>query len=131
MLRGIMLLVCVCAAVITGAAARQDSGNFLDSSWPHARWDKFRDEAGSWIPGKPLDQALDPAKDPCLKIKCGRHKQCVAEDYKTPTCVSQASDFGHTNCNRKCAECEGTTRQQQQTANVLMKEENKGTIKRG
>lgn len=33
--------------------------------------------------------ALDPAKDPCLKIKCGRHKVCVAEGYQTPTCVSQ------------------------------------------
>lgn len=32
---------------------------------------------------------LDPAKDPCLKIKCSRHKVCVAEDYKTATCVSQ------------------------------------------
>ncbi|XP_026798955.1 testican-3 isoform X1 [Pangasianodon hypophthalmus] len=91
MLRAVMLLVCVCAAVITGAAARQDNGNFLDDKWLTARWDKFRDEPGSWNPGKPLDQALDPAKDPCLKVKCGRHKQCVAEDYKTPTCVSQTS----------------------------------------
>lgn len=32
---------------------------------------------------------LDPAKDPCLKIKCSRHKVCVAEDYKTASCVSQ------------------------------------------
>ncbi|KAK2865607.1 hypothetical protein Q7C36_001663 [Tachysurus vachellii] len=93
MLRTVMLLVCVCvcAAVITGAAARQNNGNFLDDKWLTARWDKFRDEPGSWNPGKPLDQALDPAKDPCLKIKCGRHKQCVAEDHKTPTCVSQTS----------------------------------------
>ncbi|XP_076848296.1 testican-3-like isoform X1 [Brachyhypopomus gauderio] len=45
-------------------------------------------EPGSWNPGKPFDQALDPAKDPCLKIKCGRHKRCVAEDYRTPTCIS-------------------------------------------
>ncbi|XP_060772576.1 testican-3 [Neoarius graeffei] len=90
MLRAVMLLVCVCAAaVITGAAARQDNANFLDDKWLTARWDKFRDEPASWNPGKPLDQALDPAKDPCLKIKCGRHKQCVTEDYKTPTCVSQ------------------------------------------
>ncbi|XP_053475244.1 testican-3 [Ictalurus furcatus] len=91
MLRAVMLLVCVCAAVITGAAARQDNGNFLDDKWLTARWDKFRDEPGSWTPEKPLDQALDPAKDPCLKVKCGRHKQCVADDNKTPTCVSQTS----------------------------------------
>lgn len=43
MLRAVMLLVCVCAAVVTGAAARQDNGNFLDDKWLTARWDKFRD----------------------------------------------------------------------------------------
>uniref|UniRef100_A0A3B5LFA2 Uncharacterized protein n=1 Tax=Xiphophorus couchianus TaxID=32473 RepID=A0A3B5LFA2_9TELE len=46
-------------------------------------------EPGTWTPSKPFDQALDPAKDPCLKIKCSRHKVCVAEDYKTASCVSQ------------------------------------------
>ncbi|KAJ0051218.1 hypothetical protein NL108_016295, partial [Boleophthalmus pectinirostris] len=46
-------------------------------------------EPRAWNPPKPFDQALDPAKDPCLKIKCSRHKVCVAEDYKTATCVSQ------------------------------------------
>lgn len=98
MLRAALLLVCVCAGVcvcsaaLPGASGRGDSGNFLDDKWLTGRWDKFRDEVeepGSWIPGKPFDQALDPSKDPCLKIKCSRHKQCVAEDYKTPTCVSQ------------------------------------------
>lgn len=34
-------------------------------------------------------QGLDPAKDPCHKIKCGHHKVCVSQDYKTATCVSQ------------------------------------------
>ncbi|KAF5902232.1 testican-3 isoform X1 [Clarias magur] len=91
MLGAVMLLVCVFAAVITGAAARPDNGNFLDDKWLSDRWDKFRDEPGSWNPGKPFGPALDPAKDPCLKIKCGRHKQCVAENHKTPTCVSQTS----------------------------------------
>ncbi|XP_030643939.1 testican-3 isoform X1 [Chanos chanos] len=85
-------LVCVCAVVcgqVSGASARTDNGNFLDDKWLTGRWDKFRDEPGTWNPGKPFDQALDPAKDPCQKIKCGRHKVCVAEDYQTPTCVSQ------------------------------------------
>ncbi|KAJ3614889.1 hypothetical protein NHX12_018458, partial [Muraenolepis orangiensis] len=46
-------------------------------------------EPRTWTPSKPMDQGLDPTKDPCLKIKCGRHKVCVAEDYKTATCISQ------------------------------------------
>ncbi|XP_035385973.1 testican-3 isoform X1 [Electrophorus electricus] len=88
-----VVLACVCAVVITGASARNDNGNFLDDKWLTGRWDKFRDEVeepGSWNPGKPFDQALDPAKDPCLKVKCSRNKRCVAEDYRTPTCVSQS-----------------------------------------
>ncbi|GLD66924.1 testican-3-like isoform X1 [Lates japonicus] len=54
------------------------------------------EEPGTWTPSKPFDQGLDPAKDPCLKIKCSRHKVCVAEDYKTATCVSQSKPSGLT-----------------------------------
>ncbi|XP_071371155.1 testican-3 isoform X2 [Centroberyx affinis] len=85
-------LLCVYAVAFGHVSARSDSGNFLDDKWLAGRWDKFRDEVeepGTWTPTKPFDQGLDPAKDPCLKIKCGRHKVCVAEDYKTATCVSQ------------------------------------------
>ncbi|KAL2098308.1 hypothetical protein ACEWY4_007515 [Coilia grayii] len=86
------VLLCVCAFAcgpVSGTAARPDNGNFLDDKWLGGRWDKFRDEPGTWNTGKPFDQALDPAKDPCQKVKCGRHKVCVTEDYNTPTCVSQ------------------------------------------
>ncbi|KAA8594808.1 hypothetical protein FQN60_011943 [Etheostoma spectabile] len=82
-------LLCVCAVAFGHVSARSDSGNFLDDKWLAGRWDKFRDEPGTWTPSKPFDQGLDPAKDPCLKIKCSRHKVCVAEDSKTATCVSQ------------------------------------------
>uniref|UniRef100_F6U9A1 Keratinocyte differentiation associated protein n=1 Tax=Ornithorhynchus anatinus TaxID=9258 RepID=F6U9A1_ORNAN len=39
-------------------------------------WNKFRDDDyfRNWNPNKPFDQALDPAKDPCLKVKCSPHK---------------------------------------------------------
>uniref|UniRef100_A0A672L3D3 SPARC (osteonectin), cwcv and kazal like domains proteoglycan 3 n=1 Tax=Sinocyclocheilus grahami TaxID=75366 RepID=A0A672L3D3_SINGR len=104
-----LVLVGVCALLIAGASARNDNGNFLDDKWLTGRWDKFRDEPGTWSPGKPFDQALDPAKDPCLKIKCGRHKVCVAEDYQTPTCVSQRRmSFKDMNMNSpllKCKRC--------------------------
>ncbi|KAK6324376.1 hypothetical protein J4Q44_G00037180 [Coregonus suidteri] len=81
-------VLCVCA-IAGGVSARSDSWNFLDDKWLTARWDKFRDEPGTWNPGKPFDQGLDPDKDPCLKIKCSRHKVCVAENYQTAACVSQ------------------------------------------
>uniref|UniRef100_A0A8C1YZC2 SPARC (osteonectin), cwcv and kazal like domains proteoglycan 3 n=1 Tax=Cyprinus carpio TaxID=7962 RepID=A0A8C1YZC2_CYPCA len=104
-----LVLVGVCALLIAGASARNDNGNFLDDKWLTGRWDKFRDEPGTWSPGKPFDQALDPAKDPCLKIKCGRHKVCVAEGYQTPTCVSQRRmSFKDMNLNSpllKCKRC--------------------------
>ncbi|XP_059409894.1 testican-3-like isoform X1 [Carassius carassius] len=104
-----LVLVSVCALLIAGASARNDNGNFLDDKWLTGRWDKFRDvsaEPGTWSPGKPFDQALDPAKDPCLKIKCGRHKVCVAEDYQTPTCVSQRRmSFKDMNMNSQLLKC--------------------------
>ncbi|KAK2510267.1 Spock1 [Columba guinea] len=34
-------------------------------------------------------QALDPSKDPCLKVKCSPHKVCVTHDYETAICVSR------------------------------------------
>ncbi|XP_008315332.1 testican-3 isoform X1 [Cynoglossus semilaevis] len=83
-------LLCVCA--FGYVSARSDSGNFLDDKWLTGRWDRFRDEVeepGTWATSKAFDQGLDPAKDPCLKIKCSRHKVCVTEDYKTATCVSK------------------------------------------
>ncbi|XP_036372691.1 testican-3 isoform X1 [Megalops cyprinoides] len=88
-------LLCVCAVAccqVLPAAARSDGGNFLDDKWLTGRWDKFRDEVeepGTWNPGKPFDQALDPAKDPCQKVKCSHHKVCVAQGHQTASCVSQ------------------------------------------
>lgn len=82
-------VLCVSFVAFGQISARSDNGNFLDDKWLAGRWDKFRDEPGTWTLTKPFDQALDPAKDPCLKIKCGRHKVCVAEDYKTASCISQ------------------------------------------
>uniref|UniRef100_A0A8B9ZUP1 SPARC (osteonectin), cwcv and kazal like domains proteoglycan 3 n=1 Tax=Anas zonorhyncha TaxID=75864 RepID=A0A8B9ZUP1_9AVES len=109
MLKAAAALVCVCAAAwcspaLAAAAAaaggRPDSGNFLDDKqWlttisqydkEVGQWNKFRDDDyfRTWSPGKPFDQALDPAKDPCLKMKCSRHKVCVAQDQQTAVCIS-------------------------------------------
>ncbi|XP_038628198.1 testican-1 isoform X2 [Tachyglossus aculeatus] len=80
--------------------AANPHGNFLDNDrWlstvsqydKDKYWNKFRDDDyfRSWNPNKPFDQALDPAKDPCLKVKCSPHKVCVTHDYRTATCVSR------------------------------------------
>ncbi|XP_012880109.1 PREDICTED: testican-3 isoform X5 [Dipodomys ordii] len=104
-------VVCVCVAAWCGqalaaavalaaAGGRSDGGNFLDDQqWlttisqydkEVGQWNKFRDDDyfRTWSPGKPFDQALDPAKDPCLKMKCSRHKMCITQDSQTAVCVS-------------------------------------------
>nr|XP_032632538.1 testican-3 isoform X2 [Chelonoidis abingdonii] len=101
--------MCVCAAawysqgLAAAAGGRSDPGNFLDDKqWlttvsqydkEVGQWNKFRDEVEddyfrTWSPGKPFDQALDPATDPCLKMKCSRHKVCIAQDQQTAVCIS-------------------------------------------
>ncbi|XP_052018216.1 testican-3 isoform X4 [Apodemus sylvaticus] len=104
-------LLCVCAAAwcsqtlaaaaaVAVAGGRSDGGNFLDEKqWlttisqydkEVGQWNKFRDDDyfRTWSPGKPFDQALDPAKDPCLKTKCSRHKVCITQDAQTALCIS-------------------------------------------
>ncbi|XP_043925775.1 testican-1 [Protopterus annectens] len=51
--------------------------------------EKKDDYFRNWNPNKPFDQALDPSKDPCLKVKCSQHKVCVTHDYQTAICVSR------------------------------------------
>uniref|UniRef100_A0A673SKY9 SPARC (osteonectin), cwcv and kazal like domains proteoglycan 3 n=1 Tax=Suricata suricatta TaxID=37032 RepID=A0A673SKY9_SURSU len=104
-------VLCVCAAAwcsqalaaaaaVAVAGGRSDGGNFLDDKqWlttisqydqEVGQWNKFRDDDyfHTWSPGKAFDQALDPAKDPCLKMKCSRHKVCIAQDSQTAVCIS-------------------------------------------
>uniref|UniRef100_A0A8C7C0E1 SPARC (osteonectin), cwcv and kazal like domains proteoglycan 3 n=1 Tax=Neovison vison TaxID=452646 RepID=A0A8C7C0E1_NEOVI len=104
-------VLCVCAAAwcsqalaaaaaVAAAGGRSDGGNFLDDKqWlttisqydkEVGQWNKFRDDDyfHTWSPGKAFDQALDPAKDPCLKMKCSRHKVCIAQDSQTAVCIS-------------------------------------------
>ncbi|XP_058166134.1 testican-3 isoform X4 [Dasypus novemcinctus] len=104
-------VLCVCAAAwcsqalaaaaaVAAAGGRSDGGNFLDDKqWlttisqydkEVGQWNKFRDDDyfRTWSPGKPFDQALDPAKNPCLKMKCNRHKVCIAQDPQTAVCIS-------------------------------------------
>uniref|UniRef100_A0A452V2S3 Testican-3 n=2 Tax=Ursus maritimus TaxID=29073 RepID=A0A452V2S3_URSMA len=102
--QGVSRIVCVCSrlvqSAVAGAGGRSDGGNFLDDKqWlttisqydkEVGQWNKFRDDDyfHTWSPGKAFDQALDPAKDPCLKMKCSRHKVCIAQDPQTAVCIS-------------------------------------------
>ncbi|EDL41246.1 sparc/osteonectin, cwcv and kazal-like domains proteoglycan 1, isoform CRA_a, partial [Mus musculus] len=84
---------------LAGGAALNNA-NFLDNDqWLSTvsqydrdkYWNRFRDDDyfRNWNPNKPFDQALDPSKDPCLKVKCSPHKVCVTQDYQTALCVSR------------------------------------------
>ncbi|XP_062902409.1 testican-3 isoform X3 [Mobula hypostoma] len=40
----------------------------------------------NWNTGRHMDQ--DAAKDPCLNVKCSRHKVCIAQDNHRVVCIS-------------------------------------------
>ncbi|XP_041050730.1 testican-3-like isoform X5 [Carcharodon carcharias] len=103
----IKVLICVVAVAFLQIEGRQratsDSGNFLDDKqWlttisqydkEPGHWNKFRDEVEddyfrSWNTGRHLDQGLDSTKDPCLNVKCSRHKVCIAQDNHRVVCIS-------------------------------------------
>ncbi|KAM6105384.1 testican-2 [Pterocles gutturalis] len=84
------------------AAAGGDSpGNFMeDEQWLSSisqyggrikHWNRFRDDdyIKSWEDNQPGDEALDTTKDPCQKVKCSRHKVCVAQGYQHAMCISR------------------------------------------
>ncbi|XP_023986615.1 testican-3 isoform X3 [Physeter macrocephalus] len=99
-------VLCVCAAAwcaqaLAAAAGRPDGGNFLDDKqWlstvsqydrEAGQWNRFRDDDyfRTWSPGKAFDGALDPTKDPCLRLKCSRHEVCIIQGSQTAVCVGQ------------------------------------------
>ncbi|XP_075384125.1 testican-3 isoform X2 [Tenrec ecaudatus] len=96
-------VLCVCAAAGCSPALAAAGRHGLDEKlWlttvsqydrQLGQWNRFRDEVEddyfrTWSPGKPFNQALDPATDPCLKMKCRRHTACVAQDSQTAVCIS-------------------------------------------
>uniref|UniRef100_UPI00398E8EDE testican-3 isoform X1 n=1 Tax=Pristiophorus japonicus TaxID=55135 RepID=UPI00398E8EDE len=100
----IKVLMCVVAVAFLQIEGRQratsDSGNFLDDKqWlttisqydkEPGHWNKFRDDDyfRSWNTGRHLDQGLDSTKNPCLNVKCSRHKVCIAQDNHRVVCIS-------------------------------------------
>ncbi|NIG60349.1 testican [Pontoporia blainvillei] len=43
----------------------------------------------SWEDSQQGDEALDTTKDPCQKVKCSRHKVCIAQGYQRAMCISR------------------------------------------
>ncbi|XP_063314266.1 testican-3 [Pelobates fuscus] len=93
-----------CVQLLSASAAatgRSERGNFLDDKqWlttisqydkDAGHWNRFRDDDyfRTWSPSRSFDQALDPAKDPCLKMKCSHHKVCIAQNQEKAICISQ------------------------------------------
>ncbi|XP_064338586.1 testican-3 isoform X1 [Camelus dromedarius] len=99
-------VLCVCAAAwcaqaLAAAVGRPASGNFLDDKqWlstvsqydrEAGQWNRFRDDDyfRTWSPGKTFEPALDPAEDPCLKVKCSHHEVCTVRGPHAAVCVGQ------------------------------------------
>ncbi|XP_066535961.1 testican-2 [Hoplias malabaricus] len=79
----------------------EKSGNFMeDEKWlstisQYSRkikhWNRFRDDdyIRSWDESQSSNENVDTTKDPCQKVKCSRHKTCVAQGYQRAVCVNR------------------------------------------
>uniref|UniRef100_A0A3B4BRT2 Testican-2 n=1 Tax=Pygocentrus nattereri TaxID=42514 RepID=A0A3B4BRT2_PYGNA len=79
----------------------EKSGNFMeDEQWlstisQYSRkinhWNRFRDDdyIRSWDESQGSNENVDTTKDPCQKVKCSRHKTCVAQGYQRAVCVNR------------------------------------------
>ncbi|XP_076830471.1 testican-2 [Brachyhypopomus gauderio] len=98
------LMMLVGASVQGDAKSGKDAdktGNFMeDEQWlstisQYSRkmkhWNRFRDDdyIRSWDESQGLNDNVDTTKDPCQKVKCSRHKVCVAQGYQRAVCVNR------------------------------------------
>ncbi|XP_016366836.1 testican-2 isoform X2 [Sinocyclocheilus rhinocerous] len=79
----------------------EKTGNFMeDEQWlstisQYSRkikhWNRFRDDdyIRSWDESQGSNENVDTTKDPCQKVKCSRHKVCVALGYQRAVCVNR------------------------------------------
>ncbi|XP_043111401.1 testican-2 isoform X2 [Puntigrus tetrazona] len=79
----------------------EKTGNFMeDEQWlstisQYSRkikhWNRFRDDdyIRSWDESQGSNENVDTTKDPCQKVKCSRHKVCVAQGYQRAVCVNR------------------------------------------
>lgn len=82
----------------------EKTGNFMeDEQWlstisQYSRkikhWNRFRDEVEddyvrTWDENQGSNDNVDTTKDPCQKVKCSRHKVCIAQGYQRAVCVNR------------------------------------------
>ncbi|XP_078787987.1 testican-2 isoform X1 [Oryzias latipes] len=79
----------------------QKAGNFMeDEQWlstisQYSRkikhWNRFRDDdyVRTWDENQSSNDNVDTTKDPCQKVKCSRHKVCIAQGYQRAVCVNR------------------------------------------
>ncbi|XP_077351856.1 testican-2 [Festucalex cinctus] len=98
------------AAAAAAAAAATDvrsvkeaekTGNFMeDEQWlstisQYSRkikhWNRFRDDdyVRNWDENQGSSDNVDTTKDPCQKVKCSRHKVCIAQGYQRAVCINR------------------------------------------
>uniref|UniRef100_A0AAQ6I9U2 Thyroglobulin type-1 domain-containing protein n=1 Tax=Anabas testudineus TaxID=64144 RepID=A0AAQ6I9U2_ANATE len=79
----------------------EKTGNFMeDEQWlstisQYSRkikhWNRFRDDdyVRTWDENQGSNDNVDTTKDPCQKVKCSRHKVCIAQGYQRAVCVNR------------------------------------------
>ncbi|XP_067092007.1 testican-2 [Osmerus mordax] len=79
----------------------EKTGNFMeDEQWlstisQYSRkikhWNHFRDDdyVRTWDENQGSNENVDTTKDPCQKVKCSRHKVCIAQGYQRAVCVNR------------------------------------------
>uniref|UniRef100_A0A8C2A4R5 SPARC (osteonectin), cwcv and kazal like domains proteoglycan 2 n=1 Tax=Cyprinus carpio TaxID=7962 RepID=A0A8C2A4R5_CYPCA len=103
MMRGLSVLQLLLVTLSAGEAREIGGGNFLEDeqqwlSTVHRysrtvkHWNRFRDDDYIRTLGGPRasDESVDTTKDPCQKVKCSRHKVCVAQGYQRAMCVNRS-----------------------------------------
>ncbi|XP_033882647.3 testican-2 [Acipenser ruthenus] len=80
---------------------KENAGNVMeDEQWlstisQYSRkikhWNSFRDDdyIRTWDDRQGSDETVDTTKDPCQKVKCSRHKICIAQGYQKAMCVNR------------------------------------------
>ncbi|XP_051773949.1 testican-2 [Ctenopharyngodon idella] len=98
----LLMLVRVSVQVdVKSGKEAEKTGNFMeDEQWlstisQYSRkikhWNRFRDDdyIRSWDENQGSNENVDTTKDPCQKVKCSRHKVCVAQGYQRAVCVNR------------------------------------------
>ncbi|KAM6916757.1 testican-2 isoform 1-T2 [Xenentodon cancila] len=97
----VMLAGSTLQADVKSVKEAEKTGNFMeDEQWlstisQYSRkikhWNRFRDDdyVRTWEENQGSNDNVDTTKDPCQKVKCSRHKVCIAQGYQRAVCVNR------------------------------------------